>query len=186
MESISRGETLAQRLTRGPLPLEHAVRYAIEIADALDKAHRTGIVHRDLKPGNVMLTASGVKLLDFGLAKPTRLQRRLARPLAGTVSDPLTGHGILGTLHYMAPEQLEGQEADARTDICPSARSSTRCRLERKLEGKSQASVMVSILEHQPTSIRARQPVIPPSLEHDSSVLAKDRDDRWQSASDDA
>ena len=181
------GETLAQRLTRGPLPLEHAVRYAIEIADALDKAHRTGIVHRDLKPGNVMLTKSGVKLLDFGLAKLHPLAAAAGATMAGTVSDPLTGHGtILGTLHYMAPEQLEGQEADARTDIFALGAVVYEMLTGKKaFEGKSQASVMVSILEHQPTSIRARQPVIPPSLEHVIlRCLAKDRDDRWQSASD--
>src|SRR5262245_4865950 len=113
------GETLSQRLERGPLPIDQALQDAIEIADALDQAHRHGVTHRDLKPGNVMLTRSGVKLLDFGLAKlrqsgkPSGLSNMATQP-----RDDLTGEGtILGTLQYMAPEQLEGREADARTDI---------------------------------------------------------------------
>ena len=118
------GESLADRLGKGALPTEQILRYGIEIADALDKAHRQGIVHRDLKPGNVMLTKSGVKLLDFGLAKP--LATAGARPISGAsvlateaqASQPLTERGtVLGTFQYMAPEQLEGGEADARTDI---------------------------------------------------------------------
>src|SRR5262249_11270849 len=130
------GETLAERLLKGPLPTEQTLKFGIEIADALDKAHRQGIVHRDLKPGNVMLTKTGVKLLDFGLAKTFersldatgREQAAAAdHPMAGgnltalpTIagSSPLTREGtILGTFQYMAPEQLEGKEADARTDI---------------------------------------------------------------------
>src|ERR1700687_5892488 len=114
------GETLAQRLLKGSLPVEQVLKYAIEISDALDKAHRKGVTHRDLKPGNVMLTKSGTKLLDFGLAKlnqevaPANVQlSQLA-----TANDPLTAKGtIVGTLQYMAPEQLEGKEVDARTDI---------------------------------------------------------------------
>ena len=114
------GETLAARLRKGPLPVEQVLQYSIEIADALDKAHRKGITHRDLKPGNIMLTKSGTKLLDFGLAK---LQQEMAPANAQlsqlpTANEPLTAQGtILGTLQYMAPEQLEGKEADARTDI---------------------------------------------------------------------
>src|SRR6266542_4057076 len=115
------GETLADRLARGPLPLEQTLRYGVETADALDKAHRQGIVHRDLKPGNVMLTKSGVKLLDFGLAKvmaPASPQSGLTALPTVAGSTPLTQEGtILGTFQYMAPEQLEGKEADARSDI---------------------------------------------------------------------
>src|SRR6202049_3904323 len=114
------GETLAQRLQKGALPLEQALQYAIEIADALDKAHRKGVTHRDLKPGNIMLDRSGTKLLDFGLAKLTQEVAPAANPLSQlpTATHAITAQGtILGTLQYMAPEQLEGREVDARTDI---------------------------------------------------------------------
>ena len=114
------GETLAQTLTRGPLPLDQVLRYAIEISDALDKAHRKGVTHRDLKPGNIMLTKSGAKLLDFGLAKLMQEASPAAAALSQipTANQPITAQGtIVGTLQYMAPEQLEGKEADARTDI---------------------------------------------------------------------
>src|ERR1700686_72581 len=114
------GETLADRLLKGPLPAEQTLRYGIEIADALDKAHRQGIVHRDLKPGNVMLTKSGVKLLDFGLAKVVQTASPASglSVLATQVGSNLTQEGsILGTFQYMAPEQLEGKEADVRSDI---------------------------------------------------------------------
>src|ERR1022692_2273866 len=113
------GETLAQRLVKGALPLEQVLQYSIEIADALDKAHRKGITHRDLKPGNIMLTKAGTKLLDFGLAK-LKQEVAPATPVSQlpTANDPLTAQGsIVGTLQYMAPEQLEGGEVDARTDI---------------------------------------------------------------------
>jgi serine/threonine protein kinase len=112
------GETLAARIARGPLPLGEALKVGIEIADALEKAHGQGVTHRDLKPGNVMLTASGAKLLDFGLAK-IKQQARSSNDLSPVpVSADATGPGtILGTLQYMAPEQLEGNEADARSDI---------------------------------------------------------------------
>src|ERR1700684_4587748 len=119
MEYIE-GETLAQRLQRGALPIQQVLQYAIEIADALDKAHRKGITHRDLKPGNVMITKSGTKLLDFGLAKLKQDVAPSNVPLSElpTANDPLTAQGtIVGTLQYMAPEQVEGKEVDARTDI---------------------------------------------------------------------
>src|SRR6202165_1176212 len=112
------GETLGARLARGPLPLEQTLRYGVEIADALDKAHRQGIVHRDLKPGNVMITKSGVKLLDFGLAKAIAPAKSQSSLTSLPTQQNLTQEGtILGTFQYMAPEQLEGKEADARTDI---------------------------------------------------------------------
>ena len=114
------GETLAQRLQKGALPLEQVLQYAIEISDALDKAHRKGVTHRDLKPGNIMLTKTGTKLLDFGLAKLKQEAAPANVPLSDlpTAKDPLTAQGtIVGTLQYMAPEQLEGKEVDARTDI---------------------------------------------------------------------
>ena len=113
------GETLAQRLTRGPLPTDQVLRYATEIADALDKAHRKGITHRDLKPSNIMVTKAGTKLLDFGLAKLRDPKEAVISPSEReTRAASLTGEGkILGTLQYMAPEQLEGKDADARTDM---------------------------------------------------------------------
>jgi serine/threonine protein kinase len=114
------GETLADRLKKETLPLPEVMRFAIEIIDALDKAHRQGIVHRDLKPANVMLTKQGAKLLDFGLAKLRPPQDGVIGGASAALTDtaPLTVRAsILGTLHYMAPEQLEGKDADARTDI---------------------------------------------------------------------
>src|SRR6202165_215390 len=112
------GETLSDRLARGYLPLEQTLRFGTEIADALDKAHRQGIVHRDLKPGNVMITKSGVKLLDFGLAKAMAPAKSQSSLTSLPTQQNLTQEGtILGTFQYMAPEQLEGKEADARTDI---------------------------------------------------------------------
>jgi serine/threonine protein kinase len=146
------GETLAQRLLKGPLPLEQVLQYAIEIADALDKAHRKGITHRDLKPGNIMLTKSGAKLLDFGLAK-LRQDAAAATPLSQLpTADAITAQGtILGTLQYMAPEQVEGKEADARTDIFAfGALVYEMATGKRAFEGKTSASVMAKILEVDP------------------------------------
>src|ERR1700758_5316395 len=145
------GETLADRLKKGPLPLDQVLQYAIEISDALDKAHRKGITHRDLKPGNIMLTKSGTKLLDFGLAKlkqevaPANVQLSQL-PTAG---EPLTAQGtIVGTLQYMAPEQLEGKEVDARTDIFAFGAIVYEMATSKKaFEGKSQASLIAKILE---------------------------------------
>src|SRR5262249_54550443 len=145
------GETLADRLRKGPLPLEQVLRFGIEIADALDRAHRAGIVHRDLKPGNVMLTRSGVKLLDFGLAK---LAAPTSGPIAGLSMLPTTPKGsnltaegtILGTFQYMAPEQLEGREADARTDIFAFGGTLYEMATGRKaFSGSSQASLISAI-----------------------------------------
>ena len=146
------GEPLSDRLAKGPLPLEQTLRYGIEIADALDKAHRQGIIHRDLKPGNVMLTKSGVKLLDFGLAKamaPAKQPSELSSlPTEAGKADNLTQEGmILGTLPYMAPEQVEGREADTRTDIF--ALGATLYEMatgERAFSGTTRASLISVIL----------------------------------------
>jgi serine/threonine-protein kinase len=180
------GETLARRLLRGPLPLGEALRRAVEIADALDKAHRQGIVHRDLKPGNVMLTKGGAKLLDFGIAKLRTASA--ATQDAGVGTDAaLTSQGmILGTLHYMAPEQLSGEEADSRTDIFAFGAVLHEMVTSRKaFEGRSRAEVMAAILEHQPVAVSALLPAAPPALDHlIKTCLAKDPDERWQSAAD--
>ena len=153
------GETLAQRLEQGALPLDQALQIAIEIADALDKAHRQGIVHRDLKPGNIMLTKAGAKLLDFGLAKLKPAGGDAALTGLPTQSAGLTGEGaILGTLQYMAPEQLEGKEADARTDLFAfGAVVYEMVTGQRAFVAKSQASLIAAILEREPTPMSAMQ-----------------------------
>ena len=183
------GETLAQRLTKGALPLDQALRTAIEIADALDKAHRQGITHRDLKPGNIMLTKAGAKLLDFGLAKlrPGGEAGAVGLSDAPTISSPLTGAGtILGTFQYMAPEQLEGQEADARTDIFAFGAVVYEMVTGKKaFEGKSQASLIGAIMNSEPAPISNLQPVSPPALDRIvKKCLAKEPDRRWHSAHD--
>jgi len=178
------GENLAERIARGPIPIEQILRTGIEIADALDKAHQRGIVHRDLKPANIMLTKSGAKLLDFGLAKES--------PLGGdqndaTVAKGLTSEGtIVGTFQYMAPEQLEGAEADARTDIFAlGAVLYEMATGRRAFEGKSRASLIASILGTQPPPIAQLRPMTPPALDRlVQTCLAKDPDDRWQNAHD--
>jgi eukaryotic-like serine/threonine-protein kinase len=185
------GETLSDRLSKGPLPLEQTLKYGTEIADALDRAHRAGIVHRDLKPGNVMLTKSGVKLLDFGLAK-------LAAPSSGVVSglsmlpttpkgSNLTAEGtILGTFQYMAPEQLEGKDADTRTDIFAFGSVLYEMATGRKaFSGSSQASLITSIMGSNPEPISTLAPMAPPALDRVvKTCLAKDPEERWQSAHD--
>jgi len=192
------GETLAARLARGALPIDQALACAVAIAGALDKAHRQGIVHRDLKPGNIMLAKSGAgssgaaqaKLLDFGLAR-----LRPAGPVAafsGATAIPtelaaLTTKGtILGTLQYMAPEQLEGREADARTDIFAFGTVLYEMVTGKKaFEGKSQVSLIGAILEREPAPPSSLQPASPPTLDAViKRCLAKDPDDRWQSAAD--
>jgi len=181
------GQTLAERLTKGALPLDQALQYAIQIADALDKAHRKGIVHRDLKPGNVMLTKQGVKLLDFGLAKLQAAGAVAGMSMAATVSSPLTGEGaILGTLHYMAPEQVEGKDADTRSDIFAfGAVVYEMATGKRAFEGKTAASVMAAILERQPPAMSSLQPLAPPLLNRVvSQCLDKDPEQRWQTARD--
>ncbi len=183
------GETLAQRLQKGPLPIEQVLQHAIEIADGLDKAHRKGVTHRDLKPGNIMLTKTGTKLLDFGLAK---LKQEVAPANVQlselpTAKDPLTAQGtIVGTLQYMAPEQLEGKKVDARTDIFAfGAVVYEMATGKRAFEGKSQASVISAIMSSDPLPISSLQPMTPPALAHVvKACLTKDPDGRWQTASD--
>jgi serine/threonine protein kinase len=182
------GETLAARLEKGPLSLEELLRTAIEIADALDKAHRQGLVHRDLKPGNIMMTKSGAKLLDFGLARAAGLSTvETDLTQSPTVSKPLTAEGtIVGTFQYMAPEQLEGVEADARTDIFSfGAVLYEMATGQRAFEGKTQASLIASILKEKPRPIGELQPMSPPAFARVvNRCLAKDADDRWQTARD--
>jgi len=189
------GETLAERLTRGPLAAPDALRIGIEIAGALDAAHRHGIVHRDLKPGNIMLTKAGARLLDFGLAKsgaalsqssaaPTVLA---AGPQPTSPAPPLTAQGtILGTFQYMAPEQLEGEEADARTDLFAfGAVLYEMLTGRRAFTGKTQASLIGAILKDQPPPATSLAPEVPVPLDRViARCLAKDRDDRWQTARD--
>ncbi|MGA7793118.1 MAG: protein kinase [Candidatus Acidiferrales bacterium] len=187
MEYIE-GETLAQRLQKGALPIQQVLQYAIEIADALDKAHRKGITHRDLKPGNIMLTKSGTKLLDFGLAKLTQeVSPATPDSQLPTMQNAITGEGtILGTLQYMAPEQVEAKEVDARTDIFAfGAVVYEMATGKRAFQGKTSASVMAKILEVDPPSISSLQPMTPPQLDRVvKTCVAKDPDDRWQTASD--
>jgi serine/threonine protein kinase/Tol biopolymer transport system component len=182
------GETLADRLKRGPLPMEQALQYAIEISDALDKAHRNAITHRDLKPLNIMLTKSGTKLLDFGLAK-LQQESKPATPFSelATIQGGETAEGtILGTLQYMAPEQVEARPVDARTDIFAFGAVVYEMTTGKKaFEGRSQASLIAKILETDPAPISSLQPMTPPSLDRlVKKCLAKEPEKRWQAASD--
>ena len=197
MEHLA-GQTLADRLLKGPVPLPQALDVAAQIADALDAAHKHGIIHRDLKPGNVMLTAGGsgrsgavsAKLLDFGLAK---LAAHGERPALGTDvsaatrSLPMTARGtIVGTLQYMAPEQLEGKEADARTDLWAlGALLYEMVTGRRAFQADSDVSLIGAILNTEPAGLATLQPLTPPSLERlVTRCLAKHPDDRWDTAHD--
>ncbi len=188
------GETLAARIEqKGALPFEQVLKIGIEVADALEKAHRKGILHRDLKPGNIMLTKAGAKLMDFGLAKESTIAATagsgsLTAALTRTSpASPVTQAGtIVGTFQYMSPEQLEGKEADARSDIFAYGTVLYEMATgKRAFEGKSQISVMSAILDKEPEPISAVQPLVPPNFEHVvKRALAKDPDERWQTAAD--
>jgi serine/threonine protein kinase len=183
------GETLSSRLKKGALPLAQTLEYGIQIANALEQAHRKGVTHRDLKPGNIMLTRSGAKLLDFGLAKRAHVAAaaEASRSQLPTETAPLTAQGtILGTLQYMAPEQLEGKEADARADIFAFGAVMYEMATGRKaFEGSSQAGLIAKILESDPAPARSLQAGTPVSLDRLVRVcLAKDPDQRVQSVHD--
>jgi eukaryotic-like serine/threonine-protein kinase len=181
------GETLAARLERGALELDEALKTAIAVADALDKAHRRGVVHRDLKPANIILTAGGPKLLDFGLAKMTVAPGNIGEGSRATTVTSLTTPGaILGTLQYMAPEQLEGAEADARSDIFAFGAVLYELITGKKaFEGKSRILLMSAIATTEPEPLSKTKPSVPKALNHVvKSCLAKDPRDRWQTARD--
>jgi WD40 repeat protein len=186
------GETLADRLMKGPLPPEQVLKYGIEICEGLGKAHKSGVIHRDLKPGNIMLTKSGAKLMDFGLAKAVPAQEPPASSLTMTKSGPsadqtLTAQGtVVGTFQYMSPEQLEGKEADARSDIFAlGAVLYEMASGMRAFTGKSQASLVAAILAADPPPISSVQPMSPPALDRlVRTCMAKDPDERWQTAHD--
>jgi Tol biopolymer transport system component len=187
MECVE-GETLAKRLDKGALPLEPVLKYGMQVADALDKAHRAGIVHRDLKPGNIMLTPTGAKLLDFGLAKPAAPPASVATLTAAvTQTSPMTEQGaIVGTFQYMSPEQVEAKELDGRSDIFSlGAVLYEMVTGHRAFPGKSRLSVASAVLEKDPEPISTLQPLTPPALDRAiRRCLAKNPEDRWQTARD--
>ena len=189
------GETLSARLARKPLTPDEALKIGIEIADALDKAHRNGIVHRDLKPGNVMLTKAGAKLMDFGLAKPyggsggsqSSTPAFSAAATLASMASPVTAAGtVVGTVQYMSPEQIQGKDADARSDIFAfGAMFYEMLTGKRAFEGKTQLSVASSVLEKDPESVSTYQPMTPPAIEYVvRTCLAKEPDERFQNAHD--
>ena len=186
------GETLADRLRKGPMQVSQLLKSAIEVCDGLDRAHRSGVVHRDLKPGNIMLTKSGAKLMDFGLAKASLASANAASNLSMTLttpaqSHPLTAEGsVVGTFQYMSPEQVEGREADARSDIFALGTVLYEmATAKRAFEGKTAASAMAAVLERDPAPISTLQPTTPPALDRlVRTCLEKDPDERWQTAHD--
>jgi len=186
------GETLAERLAKGPLPTEQVLKYGIEVCEGLERAHKSGVIHRDLKPGNIMLTKSGAKLMDFGLAKATSTGAAPVSGLSATIADPsdqrpLTAQGTLvGTFQYMSPEQVEGKEADPRSDIFAlGAVLYEMATGKRAFTGKNQASVIASILASDPPPLSSVQPMTPPALEQIvRTSMAKDPDDRFQTVHD--
>src|SRR4029077_14883922 len=190
------GETLSHRLQKGPLPLNDLLKIAVEVTDPLAKSHRLGLVHRDLKPSNIMLTKTGAKLMDFGLAKPAAgdlFPGPAPSPVGETLTtlrspaSPLTSAGaIVGTLQYMSPEQIEGKEADARSDIFAlGAVLYEMATGQRAFQGKSSVSVISAILEKDPPPVITLQPSAPGALAYIiSTCLAKDPDERFQTAHD--
>jgi serine/threonine-protein kinase len=180
------GQTLADRLKKSALPLDQALQCAIQIAEALDRAHKHGIVHRDLKPGNIMLTNGGAKLLDFGIAtiRPTEVRDGVATTRTDRT---LTAEGnLIGTLHYMAPEQLEGREADTRSDLFAfGAVFYEMLTGRRPFEGETESRVIAAVLDSEPPPISGTQPLTPSVLEHVvKRCLAKDPEERWQTMHD--
>jgi Tol biopolymer transport system component len=174
------------------MPIEQVLRYGVEICEGLEKAHRSGVVHRDLKPGNIMLTKTGAKLMDFGLAKASLGGAAAASGLSATLatppgSHPLTAQGaVVGTFQYMSPEQIEGKEADARSDIFAlGAVLYEMATGKRAFEGKTAASAMAAVMEREPAPISSVRPMTPPSFDRLVKIcLSKDPDDRWQTAHD--
>jgi Tol biopolymer transport system component len=186
------GQSLAQKLEAGPLPMEDVLRLGIQIADALEKAHASGVIHRDLKPGNIMLTERGVKLLDFGLAKLHEPATQSSVTVMGALptaagTAPLTTEGtLLGTFQYMAPEQLEGREADAASDIFAlGAVLYEMATAKKAFAGKSQASLIGAIMHSAPPAVSTSAPLSTPAFDRVvATCLAKDPRDRWQTAHD--
>jgi serine/threonine protein kinase len=186
MECVE-GETLATRLAKGPLSLDQTLKYGAQIAEALDKAHRSGIVHRDMKPGNIMLAPTGAKLLDFGLAKELKPLASVATLTTVVATSPVTQHGtFVGTFQYMSPEQVEGKGVDGRSDLFSlGAVLYEMLTGKRAFEGKTQLSVASAILEREPEPLSVAKPVTPPALQHAiRRCLAKDPDERWQTGRD--